>query len=137
MKPTVLIIDDIPEMRSTLRRSLRRTFDVTLAADGLEGLRACADVCFDLILCDMMMPTMNGRDFYAKLVELDSDQATRVIFMTGGAHCRADLAFLSATNNPCVEKPFDVSALRSKMLSMIESRSGSGASEPCCARHDY
>ena len=40
---------------------------------------------FDLILCDLMMPQVTGMDLHAALMQLDAAQASRVVFMTGGA----------------------------------------------------
>ena len=67
---------------------------------------------FDVILCDLMMPVMNGMDLYAEIERLCPDQALKIVFLTGGAFTPALQAFLSRVHNERIEKPFDVSALQ-------------------------
>ena len=48
---------------------------------------------FDVILCDLMMPTMSGIDVYNAIRDKDADQARRIVFMTGGAFTERALEF--------------------------------------------
>ena len=108
----VLIIDDEPLLCSALERILRPHHDVeftTLAAEALPRLEAGER--FDLILCDLMMPRMNGMDFHAALHRLRPELTGRVIFLTGGAFTAQARAFLERVPNRRVEKPFNARAL--------------------------
>ncbi|MBD2175394.1 SpoIIE family protein phosphatase [Pseudanabaena sp. FACHB-1998] len=59
--PQILIIDDDPTMRMTLQRFLKsQGYDVILAKDGQEGLAKAEEVNPSLIICDWMMPIMDG-----------------------------------------------------------------------------
>lgn len=61
MSARVLIVDDEAAIREALGRKLRREgFLVTLAGDGLEGLRTFHDERPDLVILDIIMPEMNG-----------------------------------------------------------------------------
>ncbi|MFY0529860.1 ATP-binding protein [Archangium gephyra] len=108
----VLVIDDEPMLCSAVERILRPHHDVvytTLAAEVLPRLEAGEH--FDLILCDLMMPRMNGMDFHAALQRLRPDLTGRVIFLTGGAFTAQAKTFLERVPNRRVEKPFNARAL--------------------------
>ncbi|HSP78252.1 MAG TPA: ATP-binding protein [Myxococcaceae bacterium] len=108
----VLVIDDEPMLCAALERILRPHHDViltTLAAEALPRLEAGES--FDLILCDLMMPRMNGMDFHAALSRLRPELTRRVIFLTGGAFTPQAKAFLERVPNRRVEKPFNSRAL--------------------------
>ena len=66
-KVRILVVDDDVAVGSSLRRSLR-DYDVVLL-DGADGAlaRVAAGARFDVILCDLMMPVMNGWSLYSEL----------------------------------------------------------------------
>ena len=85
MKPRILLVDDDVALRSSLGRALRRDYDVTLASDGAEALALVeADAAFDVVISDVEMPQMNGRELFGRLVALDATLAARIIVMTAG-----------------------------------------------------
>ncbi len=85
----LLVIDDEENMRHVLASMLRKEgYDVSLAADGLDGLQRIAEQRFDFILCDIKMPRMDGLEFLKNL------QGTRnpAIIITMSAYGTLDLA---------------------------------------------
>ena len=85
--PNILIIDDNRNYQMGLAENLRREgFDVTIASDGVEGIKLANDILPELILCDVKMPAPDG--MAVKRI-LDSDQATADI----------PFVFLSALSN--------------------------------------
>jgi CheY-like chemotaxis protein len=121
----VLVVDDEPPIGRVIARLLSGTHDVTTmtsARTALEAIRKGER--FDAILCDLMMPEMSGMDLHGQLVEVASDQASRMIFMTGGAFTARSRAFLDKMPRR-IEKPFE----RAQLLAMIAqcSRSHSDA----------
>ena len=83
MKKTILIIEDEPEMRRNLATILRlEQFHPVVAENGRAGVEAALREKPDLILCDVMMPELDG---YGVLRELRADAATKAtpfIFLT-------------------------------------------------------
>ena len=80
----VLIIDDTEAMRDVISDILSAEgYEVTSAADGAAGLREAAALHPDLILCDIMMPGMNGYEVLSVLRREPSTAVTPVIFLTG------------------------------------------------------
>lgn len=80
---TILAIDDSPEMLSFFRVVLRRAnYRVEVVTDGAKGLELARTLLPDLILCDIMMPGMDGRQLFEEL-RRDSNTATiPFIFLT-------------------------------------------------------
>jgi DNA-binding response OmpR family regulator len=82
-KKTVLIIDDDNDLRTVLKDKLDVSgFDTISAADGEEGLKKALGTHPDVILLDVMMPKMNGRQVLAKLREDAWGKTARVIMLT-------------------------------------------------------
>jgi signal transduction histidine kinase len=107
----ILVIDDEEMILRMITRTLRG-HEVHCTASAREALRWIdAGQEFDLILSDLMMPTMSGMELYQELVARQPELASRVIFVTGGAATQKMEAFLRSTRNHCLEKPFDRVAL--------------------------
>jgi CheY-like chemotaxis protein len=101
------VVDDEPFVLRTLERILAPLHDVAVAANAAEALARIEDgVPFDAILCDVMMPGMNGMEFYRALARSHPSLASRVIFVTGGALVDEVRGFLESARTPVVEKPF-------------------------------
>jgi CheY-like chemotaxis protein len=116
----VLVIDDEPIISFTLERLLSAEHDVialTRAEDALQRIEAGER--FDVILCDLMMPGVDGAELYDKLLRTHPDQAERMIFITGGAFTARAQEFLARVPNRRVEKPFDVDALVSLIREQV------------------
>ena len=85
----ILVIDDEENMRHFLRSLLTKEgYEVSLAADGLEGLQQIEEQIFDIILCDIRMPRMDGLEFL-KNMQRKNSSAT---IITMSAYGTIDLA---------------------------------------------
>jgi PAS domain S-box-containing protein len=102
----VLIVDDEPTLVRAYRRLLSRSHQVVGAYGGDEALAILArDDNFDIILCDLMMPRVDGVAVYQHLKRWQPHLVSRVVFCTGGptnANCRQ---FLAETKVDLVLKP--------------------------------
>lgn len=108
VRPRVLIIDDEPMIGATLRLLLLDEHDVEVVASGAEAKATLErDDHYDVILCDLMMPSLNGMDLHAWLRARGSKLADRMIFMSGGVFTDEAQSFLERVPNPRVDKPFD------------------------------
>ncbi|WP_242391964.1 hybrid sensor histidine kinase/response regulator [Anaeromyxobacter oryzisoli] len=105
--------DAEPLVGTGLARALRGEHDVTFVSSARAALeRIEGGAPFDLVLTDLLMPGMSGVDLYRALGRRDPRLARRVIFLTGGAFTPAARAFLATEPVPCVEKPFELDAIR-------------------------
>jgi signal transduction histidine kinase/CheY-like chemotaxis protein len=108
----VLAVDDEPQVLRSLQRALG-AHDVVVDACGRDALKRLeTDTKFDVILCDLMMGDMTGMDLHAVLSARSRELAGRVVFMTGGVFTDHARDFLASVPNTCIEKPFDLVALR-------------------------
>lgn len=110
----ILVIDDEPSFRTTLKMLLdSHGFDVTIADTARSGLTLAIETrpCFDVILCDLMMPGMTGMDLHAELERDRPEIAKTLVFLTGGAFTPRASKFLDRVDSPHVEKPFDLQHL--------------------------
>jgi CheY-like chemotaxis protein len=106
----ILVIEDDAGIRETLSDFLRSEgFRVDLARDGAEGLERIAASQPDVILVDLLMPGMNGRQFLARLREDAATRSLPVVLMTGSR-----LAGESGVAADAVlQKPFELDELLS------------------------
>lgn len=109
----VLVVDDEANLRSSLAQILAIEHEVedfgsarAVVARVREGAR------WDVILCDLMMPDMNGIELFAVLEREAPEMARRTVFLTGGAFTPRAQEFLARVPNPRLEKPFEIDALR-------------------------
>jgi signal transduction histidine kinase len=117
----VLVVDDEPIICFTLERLLASQHEVVALTDARDVLtRIDAGDRFDVILCDLMMPGMDGAELYRALRERARDQADAIVFVTGGAFTERAQRFLAEVPNPRVDKPFDVVALMDLVRSRLK-----------------
>jgi len=82
--PHILIVDDEPHLRNGLRRILEKEgYEVTTAPDGETALKLARDKKPDVVLLDIMMPGMDGREVCQRIREIDA--AIQVIYITARA----------------------------------------------------
>ncbi len=108
----VLVIDDEEGVRRALVESLGR-LEVEAHAVGDASL-ALADpelARYDLILCDLRMPGLDGRAFHAALLETAPERVDRLVIVTGDAVSPETARFLKSTGLPTLLKPFELADL--------------------------
>jgi len=109
----ILVIDDEPHILHYMRATLEAWgHGVEVAGDGEEGLELAVGGEFDLILSDLRMPRLTGREFFAALQERNPEAAQRVVFSTGDTVHGDTTAFLEAQAHPFLNKPFSLAELR-------------------------
>jgi two-component system NtrC family sensor kinase len=122
----VLVIDDEPGIRQATARFLNRSgIQVRAVSDGAEALRALRTQPFDVILCDVRMPGMNGRDFLARLREQAPRLVSTLIFATGDTLEPDTAALLADAGAPSLAKPFDFDTLE-RLVREVATRADDG-----------
>ena len=104
---TVLVVEDEPALAAAVSEALSDAgFVVDRAGDGEEALRRVRSKSYDLIVCDLKMPKIDGMRFYQKLIVDDPQAARRVIFVTGDVAGTEAGKFLQASGCRWLAKPF-------------------------------
>ena len=89
MASTVLVVDDDLGLRETLRALLElEGYEVALAGDGLDALRALEGLSPDAILLDLMMPRMNGEEFVQELSRRGRQAEFPIIILSADPRAR-------------------------------------------------
>jgi PAS domain S-box-containing protein len=109
----VLVVDDEPHILHYMRATLEAWGHIpVVAGDGTEALDLASKEAFDLIISDLRMPRLGGREFYEELARRNPLMATRLVFSTGDTVRGDTLAFLETLNRPYLHKPFSLAELR-------------------------
>jgi CheY-like chemotaxis protein len=118
----VLVVDDERLVAESFRRILSDEFTVTAITQPEQALAwISSGESFDVILCDVMMPVMNGVELRNRIEGLSPDQAARIVFVTGGIVMPEVRALLERVPNAWLEKPIDIEGLRELIRRRVRS----------------
>ena len=107
---TILIIDDEKAIRKTLTEILSfEGYKIEEAADGDEGLKKFKDKSYDVVLCDIKMPKIDGIDFLQKAVEINAD--VPVIMISGHGNIETAVEAVKKGAYDFIQKPPDLNRL--------------------------
>jgi len=116
----ILVIDDEQSFRHGLTQLLRRDgYTVDTAANGDLALRQLHEQCYDVVLCDLRMPGLDGVDFYAMLSHQHAYLRKRVLFLTGDTLGAESTAFLEQCGQPWMYKPCNAADIRTAIQQML------------------
>ena len=117
----ILAIDDSASMRQILSATLTAAgYEVTLAADGAEGLENALAVRFDLVLTDQHMPGKTGLDLISELRGNPAYTATPILVLTTESGEPFKAAAREAGATGWIEKPLDPDMLTELVAALAE-----------------
>ena len=106
----ILVIDDERSIRNTLKDILEyEKYEVDLAEDGIKALEKVKTAEYDIILCDIKMPGMDGIEVLEKLGELTPD--TPVVMISGHGNIDTAVDSIKKGAFDYIEKPLDLNRL--------------------------
>ncbi|MCE2901922.1 MAG: response regulator [Gemmatimonas sp.] len=118
--PRALIVDDEPGIRFALRRWFeRQQWTIAEAGDGTDALRLLRDTDddgpdrFDLVVCDLHLPSLGGDALVRILREERPTLVNRVVLTTGDSVSYADAGSVLAEHPHVLQKPFGLGTLAS------------------------
>ena len=123
MNSTALIVDDDEKIRKMLHFLLMaKGYKVEIATDGMSGLEAFKDIRPDIVLLDLMMPEMNGFEFYKRAKEDSSIKDTPILILTANLsdEVNMELDTLGAENR--MAKPFKSATLLAALDTALHSK---------------
>ena len=120
--PTVLVVDDNPEIRSLVVDLLGSSFNIVEASDGEEGIRAALEYEPELVVTDLMMPGLDGIGLCRRIRSEARLKHVAIILLTARADDESTLEGLAAGADDYIVKPFHAATLRAKALNLIDSR---------------
>ena len=115
----VLVIDDDLLVGRAIRRQLD-SHDVEVETDPQRALeRLVGGDDFDVVFCDLMMPTLDGAELHAELSRARPELADRIVVITGGAFTEQARAFLTQTQLRVLHKPVETSILEAALAEVM------------------
>ena len=116
----VLVVEDEPTVARLIADVLEdEGMLVDVLLDGREALGRAATQIFDLVICDMKMPGLDGQNFYKSLERSGNPLRKRFLFVTGDILAAHTREFLERNHLPHVAKPFRVEELTEKVHSVL------------------
>jgi two-component system NtrC family sensor kinase len=108
----ILVVEDELSLADVMAEALQaQGHRVDTACDGRSARALIATARYDVIICDLKMPNMNGRDFYRHVVSIEPALARRIIFSTGDTASPDTQLFFEEVGNPFLAKPFNLKDL--------------------------
>lgn len=121
-KPRLLVIDDNHDIRHLLITQLGDTYNVITAADGPEGIKRAVKYVPDVIVCDVMMPGMDGLECCRRLKAEVITSHIPVLMLTACSLDEQRVEGYRSGADGYISKPFDSEVLRSRIEALIENR---------------
>jgi DNA-binding response OmpR family regulator len=115
----ILVVDDQPEVAELVQAVLK---DEGHAADAVYSGRAALDrlaqTVYDLVVCDVRMPDVDGKAVFRAVAQLGSPRPV-VLFMTGYGDSPTDSEFLQTTAAVVLAKPLGIDALLERVRCLL------------------
>ena len=118
----ILLLEDDPAFMEIMTDFLCESgFEVVAVQNGVEGVHKVLASDFEIILCDMMMPTLPGDMFFRAVERMRPHLCERFVFMTGHRGNRKVNEFVENVNGTILVKPFHVDDVL-EMIAFIQVR---------------
>lgn len=118
----ILIIEDDEEIRYFLTEQLKNIFTVFSAANGVEGLDTASKEQPNLIICDVMMPEMDGFEVTKRLKSTFQSSHIPIILLTAHSSVKHQVEGIEAGADAYIIKPFSTKYLLARIIKLIEQR---------------
>ncbi len=120
-RKAILVVDDEPGVVAVLMEVFSEDgYRVDAAANGQEALKKLQELAFDVIVCDIRMPKMDGITFYRVIAQQEPYLLARWIFLTGDILNPRTHDFLQQVATPVLEKPFEIRKVREAVRRILQ-----------------
>jgi signal transduction histidine kinase len=119
-RPTLLIVDDEPEMQRYLKAMLDADYNVYQAGDGEAGLAAAVELKPDVVLLDLMLPKIDGLAVCATLKRREAIEGMKIVMLTARVDDEAKLRALENGADDFLTKPFSSVEIKTRLRNLIE-----------------
>jgi len=117
MCKNILLVEDDALFAGLVKEYLESfNYSVTVAPDGVQGMKRVMEKDFDVVLCDLMMPNLPGDMFYIGVERVKPKLAKRFIFITGHQNDPKVSEFIKKVRALTLFKPFEMHLLLETIL---------------------
>ncbi len=121
-KPSMLIIDDNNDIRAYLSQTFGHEYSILEAPDGNIGLQIATKYVPDIIICDVMMPVMDGIDCCRHLKHDERTCHIPVIMLTAKSQEQNRIESYDTGADAYITKPFSTELLKARVRNLLEGR---------------
>lgn len=121
-KPLMLVIDDNRDIQKLLTELLSDTYNVICSSDGADGIKKAHKYVPDIIVCDVMMPGMDGMECCKRLKNEVSTSHIPVVMLTACSMDEQKVEGYDSGADGYVPKPFNIEVFRARCRSILENR---------------
>ncbi len=119
---TVLIVEDNDELRNYIHSHFKDTYKIIEAPDGKSGYEMALEINPDIIVCDIMMPVMDGMELTRLLKSDETTSHIPVILLTAKTSDEAQVEGLETGADAYLSKPFNIAVLEARIKNLLEGR---------------
>jgi DNA-binding response OmpR family regulator len=123
-QPIILIVDDNSDIKTFLTHHFEPEYQVITARNGIEGWEIALEVVPDIILADIMMPLLDGKDFCRRIKKDERTSHIPVVMLTALGSRENQMAGIDAGADDYIIKPFDITLLKARIDNIICIRKG-------------
>ena len=120
--PTLLVVEDSPEMQAFIIKQLVTKYHVLAAKNGVEAIKVLEENVVNLVISDIMMPEMDGLELCNYMKERIDYSHIPFILLTAKTTLQAKIEGMKAGADAYVEKPFSVEYLKACIANLLSSR---------------
>lgn len=121
-KPTLLLVEDNPDMRHYIKNMLKEKYNIAEANNGEQGYKTAQNIVPDFIVSDLMMPVCDGSDFCKRLREDKFLSHIPFLLLTANSSETARIESYENGVDGYITKPFEQSVLLAHIDSILKNR---------------
>lgn len=121
-KPVLLVVDDNPDVRQFITQELQENYSIIEAENGIQGEEKALEFIPDVILCDVMMPGLNGMELTRHLKNNEKTSHIPIILLTARTNHEQQLEGLKTGADDYITKPFNSEVLLVRITNQIKNR---------------
>lgn len=120
--PVLLVVDDNEEMVNFISSHFEKNYEVLTASNGKEALEKMKERNVSLIICDWMMPVMDGEEFLREIRHDENYSHIPFVMLTAKTDNASKIESMKSGADAYVEKPFSISYLDARIGNLLEMR---------------
>ena len=120
--PVLLVVDDNPDIRTFISKVLGKLYTVYQAENGKKGLEIAKKIMPNIVICDIVMPIMDGIEFSRTMKSQPETSHIPIIILTAKSSQESELESLELGVDEYLRKPFDFELLKLKLSNIIKRR---------------
>ena len=118
-KPVMLIVDDVEMNRAMLTAYFDDEYTILEAGDGDEGLRIIEEQPVDIVLLDLVMPSLNGYEVLSRIKSSERYAALPVIVMTAYTDGQSEVLAMEMGADDYIQKPYNPTVVQCRVRNVM------------------